>query len=347
MAEHTGRERGTTRKDDTMSDFEHRIGRITAAIYDTPWAIVPEKLAAILSVLDVRANGTRLSDDEIRAAIGTQIAQPPVRAAVGGVGLLPVFGVLGQRMNLALNISGGTSTEKLAADFRQLLADDGVSAIVLAIDSPGGSVYGIDEPATTIRAARGTKPIVAAISSLGASAAYWIAAQADRIAITPGGDAGSIGVITCHEDLSAAQEKLGVKTTLISAGQFKGEGHPFAPLSDDARAALQHRVDDAYRRFVAAVAAGRGVSESSVRDGYGQGRLLSARDALACGLVDEIATLDEVIADVAATVGARAPGFRSSRSTPQDRAVARGTGQDFALDHWQRNLALELRLLDL
>jgi ClpP class serine protease len=63
---------------------------------------------------------------------------------------------------------------------------------------------------------------------------------------TPSGDVGSIGVITAHEDLSTAQEMLGVKTTLIAAGKYKGEGHPFAPLDTEARAAIQRRVDEAY-----------------------------------------------------------------------------------------------------
>ncbi len=94
-------------------------------------------------------------------------------------------------MNLPLQMSGGTSTEKPAADFRLLAADDAVSAIVLAVDSPGGSCYGIDELATAIRAARGGKPIVAAVSSLCASAAYWVASAADRIVCTPAATSGA------------------------------------------------------------------------------------------------------------------------------------------------------------
>jgi ClpP class serine protease len=94
--------------------------------------------------------------------------------------VLPVFGILGQRMNLPLQMSGGTSTELLSRDVQQLLADDDVASIVLLVDSPGGSCHGMGELATKLRAERGTKPIVACMSSLCASAAYWIASQADR-----------------------------------------------------------------------------------------------------------------------------------------------------------------------
>lgn len=323
-----------------MSD-PHQFHRIVGDVLQTPWALLPSALDAMLSVLQVRATGQRVSEEEVRAAIATREAREPVRGVQRGVALLPVFGILGQRMNLPLQMSGGTSTEILSRDFRQLLDDDRVSAIVLACDSPGGSTHGVGELATEIRTAREQKrkPVVACVSSLCASAAYWIASGAERIVITPGGDAGSVGVICAHEDFSGAQERAGIKTTLISAGRFKAEANPFQPLTDEARANLQRRVDECYRRFVAAVAAGRGVSEHAVREGYGQGRLLGAREALAAGMVDEIATLDEVITDLAEQT-------MSSRVTRSPREAARRQ-EPAALDDWQRRVALDLRLLDL
>jgi signal peptide peptidase SppA len=333
-----------------MSDTAHRLGRIVAEVSETLWAILPAKLAAIVALLQIRATGQRLSEDEIRAAIGAQAEKPALPLPRNGIAIVPVFGVLGQRMNIPLAMSGGTSTERLAAELRALRRSEHVRAIVLAIDSPGGSCHGVDELASEIRTARGTKPIVAVATSTMASAAYWVGAQADRIVVTPGGDVGSIGVITAHEDLSGAQEKLGVKTTLIAAGKYKAEANPFAPLTDEARAALQRRVDEAYSRFVTAVARGRGISERAVRDGYGQGRLLPARDALAAGMVDDIATIDEVITDLATTSGARALDHQShARATPQElRGIARAaTGQEPSRDDWQRRIDLDLRLLEL
>lgn len=133
-------------------------------------------------------------------------------------------------------------------------------------------------------------------------------------------------------------------TTLVSAGKYKAEGHPFAPLSDEARAALQRRVDECYARFVAAVAAGRGVSDATVREGYGQGRLLGARDALAAGMIDEIATLDDVLGELA-MAGPQRTRHLSTRAIRQEPLVA--ATRQRALDDWRRSVSLSLRLLDL
>ena len=140
-------------------------------------------------------------------------------------------------------------------------------------------------------------------------------------------------VVTFLDDHGRAEAKRA--DSEIAAGKYKAEGHPFAPLTDEARANLQRRVEESYRRFVAAVAAGRGVSEATMREGYGQGRLLGAREALAAGMVDEIATIDDVVADLAMR-GARAP-QKSSRATRQEPLIA-ATRQERAADV---NLPLE------
>jgi ClpP class serine protease len=97
------------------------------------------------------------------------------------------------------------------------VADDNVRAIVLNIDSPGGSIFGTEELFNKIMAARGSKPITAVVNSVAASAAFWIASAADEIVITPGGMIGSVGVYMVHTDLSAAIAEDGVKETFISA----------------------------------------------------------------------------------------------------------------------------------
>ena len=160
---------------------------------------------------------------------------------------------------------------------------------------------------------RGTKRIVALVNGMAASAAYWIASQADEIISIPSGMSGSIGVFTAHEDLSVALEQNGVKMSLIYAGKHKVDGNPFEPLSDEHRAFMQGRVDEAYAQFVKDVARGRGVTPAEVRTGFGQGRALTAKDAKAAGLVDRVATVDETLArlsgrKIAASGGARADG---------------------------------------
>jgi signal peptide peptidase SppA len=190
---------------------------------------------------------------------------------------------------------GSVSTQQFASALRQALADDTVSQILIDIDSPGGSVYGVSELADEITQARSQKPVVAVANSLAASAAYWIGCSASEFYVSPGGEVGSIGVWQAHFDHSQALAAEGVKPTLISAGKFKVEGNPYAPLDDDAQAFMQSRVDDYYASFTKAVARGRGVPIAQVREGMGQGRVLGADAAMAQNMVDGVATFDDVV----------------------------------------------------
>jgi signal peptide peptidase SppA len=259
-----------------------------------PWAIESEKLDEIVALLELKANGggavaAELLED-FRAVSG------PGDSQAGGVAVLNVFGVMAQRMNMLMASSGGVSTEVVAAALRQAVADPNVAAIVLNIDSPGGSVFGIDELATEIRAARAQKPIVAIANSTMASAAYYVGSAANEVVTTPGGRVGSIGVFMVHVDESGANEQQGLKLTVIKAGKFKAEFDPSSPLSDEALAYAKSIADTYYDAFVVAVAAGRGVSRDAVRSGFGQGRVVLAKQALATGMVDRIETLDQTIA---------------------------------------------------
>lgn len=231
---------------------------------------------------------------ELRAA-AQQAARPRNATAVG---IIPIRGTISQhaRGDLSSLMFGGATTEDISASFREFMADDSIGKIVVDIDSPGGSTFGVAELANEIYRARGKKPIVAVANSLAASAAYWIGASADEFYVTPGGMVGSIGVVAIHQDVSKASEEAGVKTTLISAGKHKTLGNQFEPLGDEHRSRIQARVDESYAAFVAGVARGRGVSESAVRNGYGEGDVLMAKPAKAAGMVDGIYTLEQAIA---------------------------------------------------
>jgi HK97 family phage major capsid protein len=274
------------------------LNRILRAATATPWAILPEKLEAIIGLLELRASGAKLSKAEIQARIGDGRRGAP--ASGGAVAVLPLYGVVAHRMNAMNDVSapGGTSTEMFGQAFDKAMSDPNVAAIVIDIDSPGGSVEGVPELAAKIAAARGSKPIVAVANAMAASAAYWLAAAADEIVVTPSGLVGSIGVYQMHVDASEAVADEGLKVTYISAGKYKTEGNPHEPLSDEALAATQGMVDEFYGMFVKAVAKYRGVSVSDVTGGYGEGRVLTAKAAVAAGLADRVATLDETIARV-------------------------------------------------
>lgn len=298
---------------------------IISEFYASPWAILPEKLAVLQSLIALWATGEKTPAMEVAEIVA---ATPREKARTdGAIAVLPLMGVLAQRSNLLDDTSGATSIERFSSLFRQALADQEVGAIIIQVDSPGGSVYGIQEAADLIfrsREAASGKRIVAVADSLAASAAYWIASAADEISVTPGGEVGSIGVLTAHDDMSAMMERLGVTRTYISAGRYKVEGHPYAPLDDEARVAIQERVDDYYTAFVASVARGRGVTPAAVREGFGEGRVVGAALALQLGMADRVETLRQVVERI---------GGRRSASGDDDRRRRRARALAVSLPH--------------
>lgn len=229
-----------------------------------------------------------------------------------GVAVIPVQGVLSQRGGMC-----ALGCTDISAALAQAMADPNVGGILLDIDSPGGGVFGVDELAAEIMSARERKPIVAYANSRAASAAYWLASAASEISVTPGGEVGSIGIYVVHQ----AQEASGA--SIVSAGKYKVEAHPYAPLSDEARASLQQKVDDHYGRFITRVASGRNVPEATVRDGYGEGRMLTAKRALAEGMVDHVETFGEALGRLAARVASPASGLAAQEQEPERLAQVR------------------------
>lgn len=288
-----------------------------------PWALQPEKLEAISRFLLFKATGGDFSAEEIEARV-TQRQEQRAAQSDGTIGILPIYGVLAQRMNMMQDISGGSSTEQIAAQFRVMLADPGTKAIVLDIDSPGGTVFGTEELAQEIYDSRGIKPIVAQVNSLAASAAYWIACQADEIVVTPSGQAGSIGVYTIHEDISKMLENEGIKETIVKAGKYKNEAPSSEPLSADAQAMLQRRVDEANAAFVNAVARGRGnnTTAATVNDRFGQGRMFGSAELVDRRMADRVATLPQTLERFGVTIN---PVASAARSGAVARAAATET----------------------
>ncbi|WP_291208995.1 S49 family peptidase [Hyphomonas sp.] len=273
-----------------------RYSHILTAICDERWAMHEAKLQAILDFLEAQARGEKLEASDIEARIGKQEERAVARKE-GTVAIIPIRGVIANRMSMVGNSSvrESTSSEALSSLFQASLRDDQIKAIVFDIDSPGGAVSGTDELSAMIFNARGTKPIVAHVNATAASAAYWIASAADEVVVTPSGSVGSIGVFGVHEDISAKLEKDGVRKTIIKAGKFKASGNPYGPLDEETAARMQARVDQGYDMFVRAVARNRGKPLTAVRDGFGEGDMVLAEQALSEGMVDRIATLDETL----------------------------------------------------
>ena len=257
----------------TLYDLEVSLG-------SQPWALLPGGLTQ-LRALAARGN---LASPSRRAS-----PRAPARTAI-----IRVVGPIEQRAGILEFFGIGTSCASIAGSLRSAIVDPEIDRIVLDIDSPGGSVFGLAELAAEIRSARAVKPVVGVANSMAASAAYWIGSACSELYCTPSGQVGSIGVIEAHEDVSAAMELAGVNVTVLSAGSFKAEASPFTPLGAAARAQMQREVEAYHDDFVRDVARGRNVSVDAVRRDMGQGRMMRGGAAQAAGMVDGVKTFEAV-----------------------------------------------------
>lgn len=307
-----------------MSDFKYL--RILQAVTASPWAILPQKLADIQEFLSYRATDGRFSDEEIAErlqASGFAAASGRSASPVPNIAVIPIIGTIVPRGGMFTESSGAVSVQTITSRFRSAMNDPDIGHVIFDVDSPGGQVGGVEELASEIYQARGSKPITAVVNHLTASAAYWLASATDEIAVPPSGEVGSIGVFAMHQDVSGYLEREGISTTLISAGEFKTEGNPFQPLDEVALGAIQARVDEYYDLFVTAVARGRGAKKSTVVAGFGQGRVVGADQAIALGMADRVATFDEVISGINARSGRRVWAMNKAQRERRLRANSR------------------------
>jgi signal peptide peptidase SppA len=271
-------------------------------IVNSPWAIQPDKLREIRAIYETHLKGEKIDLDGLRAQTGLPLVNGSQGYdVVDGVAIIPIMGVIGKRMNMFSAISGGASSELIGRDIRDAIADDTVRAIILHIDSPGGTVDGTQTLADIVTEARQQKPVVAFADGLMASAAYWIGSAAEAIYIDgPTTAVGSIGVVASHTDISQAEASRGIKTTEISSGKYKRIASAYAPLSEEGRQSIQEMTDYIYSIFVNAVAINRGVTVETVLANMADGKTFTGQQAIDAGLVDGITTLDALIASLAA-----------------------------------------------
>jgi len=272
-----------------------------------PWALERRRADLLAYVLAALGRGAPISAEQLQALGGSsplpaprresldaraaRLARPQLVPAAGGgsVAIVSVRGLITYDVEYQ---PYAVSTKLLARIMRGLAADPKVVSIGIVVDSPGGAVTGTGDAADAVFAARKTKPCMAIVDPCACSAAYWIASQASEIVAVPDADVGSIGVFMLHVEISRALDKAGIKPTLVHAGEFKTEGNPLEPLTEDAKAFWQKECDAIHADFLKAVARGRGVSIATVRARFGQGRVVSARDALDLGMVDRLLPSD-------------------------------------------------------
>jgi protease-4 len=198
---------------------------------------------------------------------------------------------------------GMIGAESMSELLRRARTDDEVSAVVLRIDSPGGSTFASDIIGNEIAALRDAgKPVVASLGSAASSGGYWIAAGADRIVASPATVTGSIGIFAMFPTFQRSLDYLGVNVDGVGTTIWSGQLRPDREMSEEAKQLLQAIADDGYDDFLTRVADYRGMEKSAV-DAIGQGRVWTGADALERGLIDALGDIDDAVAAAAELAG--------------------------------------------
>ena len=222
---------------------------------------------------------------------------------------------------------GVVGGDTLAAEIRRARLDDSVAAVVLQIDSPGGSMFASEVIFDELEALKADgKPLVASMSSVAASGGYYIAMLADEIWARNTTITGSIGVGALVPTVPRTLDKLGVHVDGFGTTRLAGQLRLDRPLGDDARRILKSSVEDAYRIFVSKVGAARGMSYEQA-DSIARGRVWTGADAKERGLVDSIGGLDEAIVAAAALAGLEEGSYGRRNLEPEQSLLQRLAGE--------------------
>jgi signal peptide peptidase SppA len=298
-----------------------RFGTSPGAMPNTPDAQLVDDRLEVLSQRKSTPKASRFAGD---AAVAENGRTPePYRISSGGVGILSVNGELVNRGAWTGSQSGMTSYEGIKYQLARLEADSRVKSVILDIDSPGGEAVGFDLAASSVRKLNETKPVIAVVNGMAASAAYGLASGARRIVQTPTGIAGSIGVVLLHLDMSKNLEAQGITPTLVFAGAHKVDGNPFEGLSEDVRSALQDEVDTFYTGFLSTVGAGRSGRLSAKAARATEARTYIGQEAVDAKLADELGSFEDVLATLSR---------RGIRKEARSQPMKRGATLDLELD---------------
>ncbi|MCL6450466.1 MAG: signal peptide peptidase SppA [Acetobacteraceae bacterium] len=250
-------------------------------------AIVAGAVLSVVGALALRGGGTHYG--------------PFIRT--GRVGVVYIEGTIVSGRGGDTLTSTSVGSDEVVGYLRDALSDSSIRAVVLRLNSPGGSAAGSQEIAGEVaRLQEAGKKVVASMGDVAASGAYLVASAADLVMADPGTITGSIGVIMEISNLEALLGKLGISVKTIKSGEHKDLGSSTRPLTEEEQALLQEMVDDVHRQFVAAVVEGRGLSRARVEE-LADGRIFTGRQAVELGLVDSLGNLHDALDEAARLAG--------------------------------------------
>lgn len=195
-----------------------------------------------------------------------------------------------------------TQSSGVIEELQQYGEDEGVKAIVLRIDSPGGGVGPSQEIHREVMKIKSKKKVVTSMGSVAASGGYYIACASDLILANPGTITGSIGVLMEFTNFEELFKKIGIKGVVVKSGEYKDMGSPLREMSPEEKRILQSVIDNVHQQFIQAVAEGRRMDRERVLQ-VADGRILTGQQAKQLGLVDQIGNLQDAIDAAAKLVG--------------------------------------------
>jgi len=215
------------------------------------------------------------------------------RPVKNGIGIIYISGPIRQNFSTNRFFKGGS--ENIIEQLRKFDKMDNIKAIILRINSPGGSVASVQEIYSEIIKIRNSgKIVVASLGEVAASGGYYIASACNKIVANPGTITGSIGVIFQTNNLDGLLKKIGIKTYIIKSGKFKDSGSFFRELTEEERQIFQSIIDDAYNQFIQAIINGRGMKKDNLLP-IADGRIYTGTQAFKIGLVDALGNDSDAI----------------------------------------------------
>ncbi len=299
---------------DQIVQSKHPPERVMRAICATNWAMLQDDLQVIL---DIASREHELDPQAVSMLMGKPLDNTEGVTIRNGVGIIPVIGPIFRYGSVFNKISGATSIDSLALDFNEALNNPNVKAILFEVDSPGGEVAGTGEFANMIYHARESsdKPIWAYISSLGASAAYWISSACEKVIVSPTSIVGSIGVVS-------AVRKPDPKDRTIEFVSSQSPNKRPNINTQEGRSQVQDTLDALADVFIGTVARNRNVEEATVIDDFGAGGVRVGRDAVKCGLADEVGTFEMCIATLASVEDVHPANVRPMRRIAENNTIS-------------------------
>lgn len=202
----------------------------------------------------------------------------------------------------SLDMESNIASKKVIKDLRKLEEDDNVKAVVLRVNSPGGSAYASEQIWYAVSQLKKKKPVIVSMSDYAASGGYYISCNADSIVAEPTTLTGSIGIFGMFPNAKGLTDKLGLKFDVVKTNEYADFGTPTRPLNDGEKSLMQMMVNQGYDLFLTRCSEGRGIDKEEL-DKIAQGRVWTGRDAQRLGLVDELGGLDRALEMAVAKAG--------------------------------------------